>query len=302
MFDIKIGTMVPVPHFPEMLSRLNALGFESYELHMEPYDVSLDYQRLADAILPGLEGRPVSVFGIYGNTLADWDKDDGICAMIKTCIREVHRLGCDTIGVFSGAISGRPMDESLPLFGKVFGELTKMAEANGVKLALEGCDMGGNAHRATINLATNGDMWEKLFNTVDSPALGLEWEPAHAWTQLIEPIPQLRKWVGKVLHIHGKDATIAWDIIRDHGISSGRSFMWDRTPGFGDTNWNDVLTILMQAGYKGTIDIEGYHDPVYYDDAEWSAQLRALQYLKDCRGGQAWIPPMAYNGWRTRAR
>ncbi len=302
MFDIKIGTMVPIPHFPAMLPRLQTLGFESYELHMEPHDPALDYKRLADTILPGLEGRPISVVGIYGNTLENPDSEDSICAMIKTCIREVHHLGCSTIGVFAGAIPGRPMAEALPLFGKVFGELIEMAEAHGVRLAMEGCDMGGNAHRATINIATCGDMWERLFQVVDSPALGLEWEPAHALTQLIDPIPQLRKWAKKVYHVHGKDATIAWDVIRDHGIASGHSFMWDRTPGFGDTNWNDVLTILMQNGYRGTVDIEGYHDPVYYDDAEWSAQVRALAYLKDCRGGQTWIPPMAYNGWRNRNR
>ena len=31
--------------------------------------------------------------------------------------------------------------------------------------------------------------------------------------QLIDPIPQLRKWVDKIFHVHGKDATIAWDAV-----------------------------------------------------------------------------------------
>ena len=39
-------------------------------------------------------------------------------------------------------------------------------------------------------------------------------------------------------------------------------------------------------GYRGTIDIEGYHDPVYSNpNWEWTSQLRGLEYLKQCRGG-----------------
>lgn len=64
-----------------------------------------------------------------------------------------------------------------------------------------------------------------------------------------------------------------------------KPYVWDRTPGFGDTNWVDVITILRQAGYKGTIDIEGWHDPVYRDELEMTGKVHALNYLKYCRGG-----------------
>ena len=103
--------------------------------------------------------------------------------------------------------------------------------------------------------------------------------------QLIDPIPQLRKWVKKIFHVHGKDATIAWDVIRERGVFSGEPYAWHRTPGFGDSNWADIITILRQGGYRGNIDIEGYHDPVYRGALEWTGQVRGLNYLKDCRGG-----------------
>ena len=61
--------------------------------------------------------------------------------------------------------------------------------------------------------------------------------------------------------------------------------MWHRTPGFGDTNWTDVITILRMAGFKGSIDIEGWHDPVYRGDLEMTGQVHGLNYLKRCRGG-----------------
>jgi len=115
--------------------------------------------------------------------------------------------------------------------------------------------------------------------------IGLEWEPCHQMVSLIDPIPQLRKWVGKVFHVHGKDATIAWDVIKEYGKDGPKPFVWHRTPGFGDTNWTDIISILRMGGFKGNIDIEGWHDPVYKDELEMMGQVRGLNYLKECRGG-----------------
>jgi sugar phosphate isomerase/epimerase len=103
---------------------------------------------------------------------------------------------------------------------------------------------------------------------------------------LIDPLPQLRRWAHRVLHVHGKDATVLWDVVRTSGIRGGRPFVYHRTPGFGDTNWADVITILRMAEYRGAIDIEGWHDPVYRDDLEMTGQVHALEYLKRCRGGR----------------
>ena len=127
--------------------------------------------------------------------------------------------------------------------------------------------------------------WEMMFNEVPSDALGLQWEPCHQMVSLIDPLPQLRKWAHKVFHVHGKDATVAWDIIRTVGIRGGKPYVWHRTPGFGDTNWTDVISILRQGKFHGSIDIEGWHDPVYRDELEMTGQVHALNYLKQCRGG-----------------
>ncbi|MCE2939787.1 MAG: hypothetical protein LW819_10890, partial [Fimbriimonadaceae bacterium] len=69
----------------------------------------------------------------------------------------------------------------------------------------------------------------------------------------------------------------------------GEYIVIHRTPGFGDTNWTDVISILRKHGWRGSIDIEGWHDPVYRDDLEMTGQVHALNYLKACRGG-AFVP------------
>jgi sugar phosphate isomerase/epimerase len=171
----------------------------------------------------------------------------------------------------------------------VWGELAKRAESKGVRIAWENCDMGGWWHDVRWNVAHAPSAWEMMFNEVQSPAVGLEWEPCHQMVSLIDPLPQLRKWVSKIFHVHGKDATVAWDIVKTYGIRSGKQYVWHRTPGFGDTNWTDVISILRMNNFKGSIDIEGWHDPVYKGDMEMTGQVHGLNYLKQCRGG-AFVP------------
>jgi sugar phosphate isomerase/epimerase len=93
----------------------------------------------------------------------------------------------------------------------------------------------------------------------------------------------------RVFHMHGKDATILWDVVRTHGIYGSKPFAFHRTPGFGDTDWKDVFSELRRGGFQGSIDIEGWHDPVYVGELEMTGQVYGLNYLKHCRG-DAFIP------------
>jgi sugar phosphate isomerase/epimerase len=77
--------------------------------------------------------------------------------------------------------------------------------------------------------------------------IGLEWEPTHQMVQLIDPLPQLKQWMKKIVHIHGKDATIDWDAIRRYGIYEAADFVYHRTPGFGDNNWRDIIPFFIWA-------------------------------------------------------
>ena len=123
-----------------------------------------------------------------------------------------------------------------------------------------------------------------MFNAVPGDHLGLQWEPSHQLGNLIEPLPQLHKYVKRVFHVHGKDATIKWDVIRQHGIGGVHGFVFHRTPGFGDSNWTDIISQLRWGGFRGSIDIEGWHDPVYQGELEMTGQVAGLKYLKRCRG------------------
>lgn len=295
MFDIKIGTLIPVTNAPEIVKQLNPKGFECYELNFSDVagEILPNVKEHSKIIADALEGRSVSCIGYYGNPISNEDDRSNL----KGLIESAHLYGCNTIGLFAGNVAGKSVPDTIPDFKRVFTELCKVAENNGVRLGIEGCGGGWNSNYTNIGYCQRA--WELMFDAVDSPALGLEWEPAHTLSQLADPIPQLRKWAKKVVHLHGKDVSLAWDVIRADGIACGIPYDWHRTPGFGDTNWSDIFTILLMNGFEGACDIEGYHDPVHFDDMEWSAQITALDYLKRCRGGIEFFDgPKEYRGYQ----
>ncbi len=299
MFDIRIGTILPVEHAVEMMPLLAPLAFEGYELTCGDYFATHDIADCAARVRDAAQGLPVSALGCYGNTLAD----ESCRREIERLIDHAHLFGCGVVSVFAGSLDGVPVPDAMPAFRQVFAGLCRRAADRGVSLAIEGCPMGTDWRRGGgQNIAFCPDAWEMIFDAVPDDCLGLEWEPCHALMQLMDPIRQLRQWAPKVKHVHGKDGTVAWDVISEHGIGAGRAFGWNRTPGFGDTNWNDVCTILLMNGYTGFIDIEGYHDPVHYDTGEWSAQRRAVDYLKDCRGGREYFDCPVYRGYQPPKR
>jgi len=281
--DIRIGTLVSAQNKPaSYIEQILPHGFESFSLTFWKEIGNVNLKETAKQVKAALKDQAtISTIGIFGNPLQDeitvrgWEK----------CIDNAHLFGTNIVAGFAGAIEGKPLPDSLPKFKKVWSKLAKRAEDKGVKIAWENCDMGGWWHDVRWNVAHAPTAWEMLFNEVPSDALGLEWEPCHQMVSLIDPLPQLRKWLPKIYHVHGKDATVAWDIVKTAGIRGGQQYVWHRTPGFGDTNWSDVIGILRLGGFKGAIDIEGWHDPVYKGELEMTGQVHALNYLKQCRGG-----------------
>ena len=284
--DIRIGTLVPVkPNAAEYIRQILPHGFESFELTFGEHIGEVDLDRLADRVLETLatdgKGAVISSLGVYGNPLIDQRTAEDIARVIDVA----DRFGCSMVCGFAGRIVDVPIPESIDAFRRVFEPLARRAEDRGIRIAFENCNMDGTWERGDWNIAHAPAAWEMMFEAVPSPALGLEWEPCHQMVSLIEPLTQLRQWAHRVFHVHGKDATVDWEAIRARGIRGGETYVQHRTPGFGDTNWTDVISILRQSGFRGSIDIEGWHDPVYRDRLEMTGQVRALHYLQECRGG-----------------
>lgn len=287
--SIRIGTMVGASSrdAPERIAEIADLGFESFEPFFWQTTNGQDLAELGKRCVDAIGNRDIeiSTIGMFGNPLEGGALDLESLQGFRDCIDNAHHFGATCVAGFTGRVRGKPIEESLPRYREVWSELAKRAADRGLRIAFENCAMDGNWQSGDWNIAHNPDAWELMFNETPDDNLGLEWEPCHQMVYLIDPMPQIRKWADKIFHVHGKDATIRWDVIREHGIFGKHPFVFMRTPGFGDTNWTNVISELRLAGYAGSIDIEGWHDPVYRDALEMTGQKRALDYLKTCRGG-----------------
>lgn len=294
---IRIGTMIDATRgrLPERIAELAPLGFESFQPMFWQSTRGQDLAELGKRSLDAIGDRDITISTIdmFGNPLEDGDIDRETLQGLKDCIDNARHFGATCVAGFTGRLRNRPLPESLPRYKQVWSDLAKRAADRGIRIAFENCSMDGNWATGDWNIAHNPDAWEMMFNEIPDDNIGLEWEPAHQLVYLIDPMPQIRKWGHKIFHVHGKDATIRWDVIREHGVYGKEKFLFHRTPGFGDSNWVDVISELRLVGYAGSIDIEGWHDPVYRDALEMTGQVRALNYLKHCRGGE-FVPLAAH--------
>lgn len=277
---MKIGTCIRGQHLLEDLKNAIATGFDTVELYFNETLGGVSFKEFSTQIkeITGYSGVTVSGIGLYCNPLQSVQAEKEL----EYCIENAHLLGTDFVGTFAGALPGKSVEEAVPLFKKVFTRLAKLAEYNGVRIGIENAHMYGHWYSATCNIGFCPRAWEIMFNEVVSDSLGLEWEPSHQAEQLIDPVRQLEQWMPKVFHVHGKDAHIDYGHIKKYGIWFGESYCKHRFPGMGDTDWQEIIRILKQGGYKGDITVEGYHDPVYCGGREIDGQRMALVYLKNC--------------------
>lgn len=264
----------------EDLENAMKLGFDTVELYFNDTLGGVDLCELSEKIRRRTEGSGVTVSGIglYCNPLMSETAREEL----RHCMESAHLFGTDFIGTFAGAVSGRSVDDSMPEFKKVFSELVQVAEENNVRIGIENAHMYGHWYSTTCNIGFCPRAWEMMFTEVDSDRLGLEWEPSHQLEQLIDPIQQMKDWLPKIFHVHGKDASVDRKYIEKYGIWFGADHCVHRFPGKGDTDWREIIDILQRGKYQGDISVEGYHDPEYCGEREQEGQKLALEYLRGC--------------------
>jgi len=290
--DIRIGTLAGKGDgTAEYIAAILPHGFESFQINFWETLPAKPLAQIAEEVGAVLDaaaqktGRraTVSSLGLYGNPL----QEEAHAAAFAACLDACEAFGCDIVAGWPGALEDRPVDESIGRYVEVWGPLAKRAEDLGVRIAFENCEMGGTWERPKYNIAHSPRAWAMMFDALPSDSVGLEWEPCHQLSSLIDPIAQLREWMpsGKIFHLHGKCATVMWDVIKRKGLRGGEPVVYHRHPGRGDCDWRAVFDILRLNNFQGAIDIEGWHDPVFCDDLEMTGQVQGLEYLKACRGG-----------------
>lgn len=288
----------PLP-FPEFARRAAQLGLETVEINVgptfpridgAPYPGHLDLSAIVRdgpgpvADIVAAHGLAISALAPMLNLLApDTRLREERLDAFRLAIDAAATLGVPTVVTYAGSAfgvhfqglpgvgAGHPSNrtgDNLRLFREIYAPLARHAEERGVRIAFETAPRGGGEG----NLAHAPELWDRLFDAVPSPALGLSFDPSHLVWLRIPHIPDLvRRYGERIYHFDGKDAEILPGRLAAQGIF-GPAWWRYRLPGCGALDWAAILSALRDCGYAGDLNIEN-EDPLSpgLAGAGWSA-------------------------------
>ena len=228
----------------------------------------------------------ISSLAYYPNTLdPDTEKRKSYIAHLYKLIDASVLLGVNMITTFIGRDSSKNVEENLKLVKEVWPPILNYAESKGCRVAIENCPMlftkdewpGGQ------NLMTSPSNWRKVFEILDSPVLGINYDPSHFVWQQIDYIKPLYEFKDKIFHVHYKDIKLYRDKLSDKGVMAyPLEYMSPKIPGLGDVDWGKYVSALTDIGYDGCSCIE-VEDKAFEKDSDSAKKAVELstRYLRN---------------------
>ncbi|MEQ8818690.1 MAG: sugar phosphate isomerase/epimerase family protein [Sumerlaeia bacterium] len=261
-----------IPHALPAIELVQRLGLGTVQLRVGPgFPLDMGDRTLADVKVAARQlkdhGLTVGALGFYRNMLAPnpAEREDDLIRLHNT-MQAAEVFETDLIGVFAGRDPDKTLEDNLPEFERVWAPLAKTAEDRGVRLAFENCTMLRGFPPRGINMSCTPAILDAMFQAVDSPALGIEYDPSHLMKQMIDPVRFLQHFRGRILHVHAKDHEVVAEELYRHGRFDLRASR-DRFPGFGQTDFATIVAELKAQNYGGPLTIEAERDPEFTDDA-----------------------------------
>lgn len=232
------------------------------------------------------KGVEISSLAYYPNTM---DPDP---AKRETYIRHLYKLidasamlDVNMITTFVGRDPQKSVAQNLELLKEIWPPIVQYAEKKRVKIAIENCPMlftddewpGGQ------NLMTTPAIWRKVFEIIDSPFFGLNYDPSHFVWQQIDYIKPIYEFRDKIFHVHYKDIKIYPEKLADAGImATPLQYMSPKLPGLGDVDWGKYVSALTDIGYEGysCIEVEDKAFENSLEDAK-KAVILSAKYLRN---------------------
>ena len=231
----------------------------------------------------------ISGLGYYPNPLdADAEKAEFYREHLKVLIRAAAKMGVPVVNTFIGRDPSKNISENLKTYAEVWPSIVKVAEEHNVKIGIENCPMffSNDEWPGGKNLATTPAIWDRLFDIIPSPILGLNYDPSHLVWQMMDPIKPIYDYKDRLHHIHLKDAKLYLDKLNRVGIMANPlEYHSPKLPGLGDVNWRGFFAALTDVRYRGPVCIE-VEDKAYEGSLEdvLSAILTSRNYLRQFLG------------------
>ena len=202
----------------------------------------------------------ISALAYYPNTMdADIEKRNTYIDHLKTVIKASELLGVDMVTTFIGRDQNKSVEENIGLVKQVWPDIVAWAEKCGVKIAIENCPMlfGPDQWPGGQNLMCTPALFKKLFDIIQSPNIGLNFDPSHFVWQGLDYIKTVYEFKDKLFHIHFKDIKLYPNKLSECGVLAYPvEYMSPKIPGLGDVNWGAFVSALNDICYKGCAVIE----------------------------------------------
>ena len=202
----------------------------------------------------------ISALAYYPNPLdEDLQKRQAAIDHLYRLIDAADLMGIHLVTTFIGRMQSKSLSENFTEMVRVWKPILKYAEEKNVRIAIENCPMlftedewpGGQ------NLMTTPAIWREVFKRLDSPMLGLNYDPSHFVWQQIDYIAPLYEFKDKLFHVHYKDIKLYAEKLKDVGVmATPLNYMSPKLPGLGDVNWASYVSALTDIGFDGYSCIE----------------------------------------------
>ena len=272
-----VSAILDQSNYEEMMDIASDLGFECVEVACWPQGKAerryagvshIDAERVledeayAKHILEYAAEKNVEISSIayYPNTLdPDLEKRQAAVDHLMTLIKASAKLGINMVTSFIGRDQSKTVEENLEIVKEVWPPIIKLAEEQGVKVAIENCPMlfGADQWPGGQNLMTTPANWKKVFEILPSDNFGINYDPSHFVWQMIDYIKPIYEFKDKIFHVHYKDIKVYPDKLQEVGIMGyPLDFMSPKLPGYGDVDWGKYVSALTDIGYDGYTCIE----------------------------------------------
>ena len=272
-----VSAILDQSNYEEMMDIASDLGFECVEVACWPQGKAerryagvshIDAERVledeayAKHILDYAAEKNVEISSLayYPNTLdPDLEKRQAAVDHLMALIKASAKLGINMVTSFIGRDQSKTVEENLEIVKEVWPPIIKLAEEQGVKVAIENCPMlfGADQWPGGQNLMTTPANWKKVFEILPIDNFGINYDPSHFVWQMIDYIKPIYEFKDKIFHVHYKDIKVYPDKLQEVGIMGyPLDFMSPKLPGYGDVDWGKYVSALTDIGYDGYTCIE----------------------------------------------
>ena len=206
------------------------------------------------------KGMHISSLAYYPNTMdPDLDKRGVAIAHLEALIRASAKLGVNMVSTFIGRDQAKSDEENIALFQEIWPPIIKLAEEQGVKVAIENCPMlfGPDQWPNGQNLMRSPALYRRLFELIPSPNFGLNFDPSHYVWQQMDYIKTIYDFKDRLFHVHFKDIKLYPEKLAECGVMAyPLDYMSPKLPGLGDVEWGRFVSALNDIRYSGAAVIE----------------------------------------------